>query len=347
MSDTQGGPLMIRMPMGNRRYIAPLLALLLLVLAAPVSAQYLAPPLQGLYWNPAESGRGYAVSVQDDFVFILGFGYDQQSFPTFYIVQGSWNGNTRRVNSNDLLEVSSGPWIGAAYTPPGAILNRGAAIVEFPLRDRMRLTYNGRTTELVQFAFNYGTTANTLLPGTWHVTNGDVGVYFGDLIRIDGPCTISQCNGLVSPFVGHVLQGATQRVLVGQQLANGRATFLLDSSPSYYTLYEFVPTLDQWVGTTKTYLKSSAPPASGLSMVASRLFGKNVSQAVFGAQSEDKTVLANGLDRLRELQAASQHPLDDRPEGEFVGRLELDKAKGTEHGETARLSAALRVLSGQ
>ena len=76
-----------------KRFVA---LLLLLVCASAWGAS--APPVDGIYWDPSENGRGYAVETQDDLMFVAIYNYDTDGSPSFYVIQGEWNGTTHQID---------------------------------------------------------------------------------------------------------------------------------------------------------------------------------------------------------------------------------------------------------
>ncbi|WP_197284723.1 hypothetical protein, partial [Piscinibacter sakaiensis] len=53
-------------------------------------------PETGWYWNPAEGGRGWAVEVQNDRVFMAMFHYNPDGTPTWNVLEGDMAGGTVR-----------------------------------------------------------------------------------------------------------------------------------------------------------------------------------------------------------------------------------------------------------
>ena len=258
-----------------------------------------APPVDGIYWNPNENGRGYAVETQNQFVFIAIYDYAPDSSSAFYTVQGTWDPINRRVQNAELLSVASGPWIGAAYAPIGALTDEGPVTFEFPTFTTARFVYNGHTVNLQRFLYGYGANADSLATGFWHSTFGDI-VAFGDFLTIDGPCTIAECADISEAFVG--TRANTDRVLVGGRLDDGRVLVLLDSSTSYYALYVFDLRVNQWVGFENTFLKTDTDyPTSGSLMIADRVFGPAfvpASAAVEKRKREFAVELSDSTDTL-------------------------------------------------
>lgn len=231
-----------------------------------------APPVDGVYWDPGQGGRGYAVETQNDNVFVAIYNYDQNSSPSFYTVQGKWDPASRRIRNAELFEVTSGPWIGGPFSPVGQVVSKGPVTFEFPTFTTARFVFNGQTSKLQRFIFGYGSTADSLMGGVWHSTYGSI-LIFGDFINITGKCTISSCSTLSEPFVGQLL-GQPSRIIMGTRLSDGKIMMLIDSSTSYYSLYVFDLRVNQWAGWQATYLKTSTnPPTSGPLMLANRIYG--------------------------------------------------------------------------
>ena len=249
-------------------------ALLLLLACATASAQS-APPVDGIYWDPAQNGRGYAIETQNDLVFVAIYDYDEDGFPSFYVIQGAWNGTTHQISGAHLLQVESGPWIGGPYSPIGAVVDKGPVTFQFTSFTTANFTYNGHTAHLQRFLYGYGANADSLMAGVWHASYGGLGIYFGDVVNVFGPCTISECSTIPEAFYGQRIDGGSDRVLVGGRQSDGRVFFLLDSSTSYYDLYVFDLRVNDWIGWSAAFLKTDPFPTNGLTMFAHRLTGPN------------------------------------------------------------------------
>ena len=251
-----------------KRFVA---SLLLLVCASASAAT--APPVDGIYWDPAENGRGYAVETQNDLMFVAIYNYDTDGSPSFYVIQGDWNGTTHQISGAHLLQVSSGPWIGSPFSPIGSLVDKGPVTFQFTSFTTASFTYNGHTSHLERFLYGYGANADSLMGGVWHASYGGLGVYFGDVVQVFGPCTLSECSTIPEAFYGQRIDGGSDRVLVGGRQSDGRVFFLLDSSTSYYDLYVFELRVNDWVGWSAAFLKTDSFPTNGLTMFAHRLVG--------------------------------------------------------------------------
>lgn len=262
------------------------LAMFSLLLATSAHAQYLSAPKPGFFWNPAEPGKGWAIEVQDNLVFIASYTFQPSGIQSvFYTTIGTWDGINKRV-TGDLLEFTGGPCLNCGPANPSS-RNLGTITFEFPTRDSGTVVFQGRRTPVVRLLYKYVAEARSLLSGVWHTTKGD-GAYFGDFLRIIGPCTGSSCAGLVDPFYGYRVDGGAQRILLGALNPNvpGEAIILIDSSTSYYDLYRIRGGLDVFAGSSNVYLKTSTPTGNGLPLVGSRVLGgPNEANIVLGPQT--------------------------------------------------------------
>ncbi|HEX5122120.1 MAG TPA: hypothetical protein VFV97_02650 [Rhodanobacteraceae bacterium] len=280
-------------------------ALLLLLVSVSLYAAS-APPVDGVYWDPTQGGRGYAVETQDDLMFVAIYDYDTDGSPAFYTIQGAWNGTTHQIQGAHLLQVTSGPWIGGPFSPVGSLVDLGAVTFQFTSFTTATFTYNGHTAHLERFLYGYGGNADSLMSGIWHASYGGLGVYFGDVVNVLGACTIAECASIPEAFQGVRLDGGSDRVLVGGRQSDGRVFFLLDSSTSYYDLYVFDLRVNDWVGWSAAFLKTDNFPTNGLTMFAHRLLGPNDAPSTAPAARVD-------VDGMEAMKAATSAQLATRP----------------------------------
>lgn len=268
----------------------------LAMLCAPVMCwSFTAPPVDGIYWSSSQSGRGYAVETQDDLVFVAIYNYDSDGSPAFYTIQGTWDGTGRRIANAHLYRVSSGPWIGGPFSPIGPVEDKGPVTFEFPTFTTARFVYNGQSVNLTRFLYRYSESANSLMQGTWYSAFGSLGIYFGELVQIEGTCTVSGCEQIPESFYGSRIDGGSQRVLVGGRQSDGRVFFLLDSSTSYYELFVFDLRVNEWVGFSAAFLKTDAFPTSGLPMFAHRLTGPSFAPTAASVQGGADTAAVDAM----------------------------------------------------
>lgn len=114
-------------------------------------------PMNGWWWNPTESGRGFAIERQGDKIFLAGFLYENSGSPTWYVSildaksNGSWTGDMTRYTGGQTL---LGP-----YQAPTSISVVATAVVNFdtPNTGQMALTFKDghlpKTIQLERFPF--------------------------------------------------------------------------------------------------------------------------------------------------------------------------------------------------
>jgi hypothetical protein len=289
--------------------IARLIAVLAMALFAHAAGaqQGTAPPVDGIYWNAAQSGRGYAVETQDNLVFVAIYNFAENGDAAFYFVQGTWDAVNRRILNPHLYKVDSGPWIGAPFSPIGATIDLGPVVFEFPTFTTGRFIYNGQTVLLERFLYGYAPQADSLMGGVWHATFGDLGVYFGDIIQIDGPCPVTSCGTIPEAFEGRrYATGGNTRLLVGGRDIDDTVFFLLDSSDAYYSLYVFDLRVNQWFGWENTFPKNQTTfPSTGLTLFGTRLVGPTAINSTAGAT--DAAAEAS-MDAMRAAASAGAAP---------------------------------------
>jgi hypothetical protein len=103
-------------------------------------------PTSGIWWNPNESGSGYALEVQHGVLAILIFSYQTNGSPQWYYVTGPMNGNSF---TGTLDKYTGGPCISCPYVGRPALAgNDGSITIQFSSTTTGTLTANGRTTTI-------------------------------------------------------------------------------------------------------------------------------------------------------------------------------------------------------
>jgi len=110
-------------------------------------------PQSGWWWNPAESGRGFAIEVQNGQMFIASYMYDNTGKPTWYSASGPMSDAALFQGEWSLLD--NGPTLGGPYQAPGvANAMVGAVTVQFASTSNATLTLpDGRQIPLTRFDF--------------------------------------------------------------------------------------------------------------------------------------------------------------------------------------------------
>lgn len=113
-------------------------------------------PESGLWWNPAESGTGYAIEVQDDFMAVLVYGGSAAGAATWYTAAGRLQGNA--YFEADLLSGFNVQPIGSPYTGRPTMQSYGRLKIVFDPNNNRRATLtwpNGRSIPIERHGFYF------------------------------------------------------------------------------------------------------------------------------------------------------------------------------------------------
>jgi hypothetical protein len=108
-------------------------------------------PTPGIWWNPDESGTGYALEVQHGVLAILIFSYQTNGSAQWYYVTGALNGNSF---TSTLDKYTGGQCISYTYNGrPVLVGNDGSISIQFLSTTTATLTVNGQTKSIQHIAF--------------------------------------------------------------------------------------------------------------------------------------------------------------------------------------------------
>ncbi len=82
-------------------------------------------PEVGWFWSPTESGRGYAVEIQNNKIFMVMFHYADDGRPTWNAVQGSMSGDA--IVGASLLKYANGQTLNGSFRAASAPTTDGTA----------------------------------------------------------------------------------------------------------------------------------------------------------------------------------------------------------------------------
>lgn len=158
-----------------------------LALAAVPAKADLVHPENGAWWNPAASGSGLQVEIQDTIVTVTFFGYDVRGQATFYLMAGVFDTVNQRF-VGDVQAFTNGPCVGCPYNPPASrSIGQGAAVFSSRTRGLLTLpTLSGPVTfPIERFSYGYGDTAERQMLGAWFTSLVyPTGLPEGDLLVI-------------------------------------------------------------------------------------------------------------------------------------------------------------------
>jgi hypothetical protein len=105
-------------------------------------------PQAGWWWNADEPGTGYSLEVQGQYLFVVGFMYEDGGRPVWYFVAGPKTSDT--TFHGDVQQLAGGQTIGGAYHPPGAPTNIATLDIVFNDVDDATFTFTKSTANGVQ-----------------------------------------------------------------------------------------------------------------------------------------------------------------------------------------------------
>jgi hypothetical protein len=122
-------------------------------------------PQTGWWWNPNESGRGFAVEVQNGTMYFAGYMYDGIGNPIWYLSTGAMNGSTYQ---GELTQYANGQTLTGPYQVPSEI-NPDVGQMTLQFTDTADATFTlpgGRQIPLTRFQFGSSTspTAGNVVP---------------------------------------------------------------------------------------------------------------------------------------------------------------------------------------
>lgn len=170
------------------RRLAALALVALGAFARPAAAFY---PEPGFYWNSAESGSGWAIELQDNFLFLSAYTYLPNGQAVFYTSGGFLTNDT--TYSGVINQFSGGSCITCTpFTPPGTPQNVGTVTIVFDTEQSANMTWNGRTFRIERFNFLLGDKTEQM-QGEWTMFLDFYNLsadyrdypYYGDLVVFD------------------------------------------------------------------------------------------------------------------------------------------------------------------
>lgn len=312
-----------------------ILAGLLLTCGSAFSASFQLLPEDGLWWNPSESGRGWAIEVQDNVIAVTHYVYDSAGRATFYTSAGPWDG----IGVTAPLVLSrDGQCVGCGYVPP---VNTSPGNVRFTFTSATvgTVTYpNGVAIPIRRMAFGYLETTQALMGG-WTSSYGSSGAYLGE------PLVLNQVYS--DPSIPYGVRGtvagrASQPALFTPVTPGGNEIIgIVASSVTYNTYYRFTrDRLNAWFGFACPYSVGSLIPVNcAIPMIAHRWIGPTA-YAQLGVEAPVADKLAHALEGYREQMLVALANVD-HPGGDEVKITDA----AAQLALALRMESALRVLA--
>lgn len=293
-----------------------LIGLIVIILSSvSINAQtYNSAPVDGVWWNPQESGRGWTIETQNDTTVILHFAFASDGRSTFFTTAGIWNGVTRTLTSS-LNGFTAGQCIGCPYVPPTSS-DLGQIRFVFTSTTRGTAIYpNGTTIPIEKFDFVYGD-PRAYLKGQWaSVWVSLTGSDFANFINFTTDCATCTTPNTVE---GRLMfnSGSGRPVLGAPVSGAGIYLVIVDSTASFYDYYYIIPDTNRWTGVACTALKTS--PAPSITTCLGLLYASRSKTRAAVSSSvpvENKKLMIDEAPRFNELSAGTK--LNEKTPAEF------------------------------
>ena len=246
------------------RFFQKLLITMVLFITAQAQAF---TPESGFWWNPDESGSGYAIEIQDNFLFMTLYVYDEAGNPIWYSAGTHLQGNAL---FDSVLNYSfDGACIDCGYTQPITIVGeRGPITINFITETTATIQFQGAVKNIERFNFLLGDEADRLL-GEWQTVidlsatgtdfpfNGDILLF--DIISFSGGDKLAEgcrpdntIDGFCSNFA---LANHEVAALYDEQ--ENQMLIVVDDERDFWLAYYLDLGLDQFDGVAEIYPKDT------------------------------------------------------------------------------------------
>lgn len=276
-----------------------------------ISQTYNTAPVDGIWWNPLESGRGWTFETQNNVTAILHFQFASDRRSTFFTSTGIWNGINRTITT-PLIGVNGGQCIGCPYVAP-TTSDLGAMSFVFTSTTRGSAIYpNGTTIPIQKFDFVYGD-PRAYLKGQWaSVWVSLSGSDFANFINFTTDCVTCTTPNSVEGRL--MLNSASGRPVIGAPVSSGGIYLaIVDATTSFYDYYYINPDPNRWTGIACTASKTSPPPA--ITSCLGLLYASRSKTQAAAASAVEPNVAKSSLgEALRKAEINGQRKLESREE---------------------------------
>jgi hypothetical protein len=224
-------------------------------------------PESGFWWDPDESGSGYAIEIQDNFLFVALYVYDELGNPIWYTSGAFLNGNA--LFDNDLNYTYNGTCIDCSYTTPITIQGeRGPITINFLTETTATIQFQGAVKNIERFNFLLGDEADRLV-GEWQTVidfsstgvdfpfNGDI-LLFESTSVSDGDKYADGCrpDNSVDGFCSNFAINNHEMAALFDYSRN-ELNIVINDSPDFWLAYYVDLGLDQFDGVAELYPKNN------------------------------------------------------------------------------------------
>jgi hypothetical protein len=285
--------------------------LIFMLMAFQVSAF---TPESGQYWDPEEPGTGYAIEIQDNYLYMTFYVFDEYGYPVWYASGGFLDGNSSYEGL--LAYFTDGQCLGCYWQESsGEDSGYGYVEIEFLTETTAELTILGVTKTIERFNFFLGDELQKMR-GEWQVvidasqyTDNNTYPYFSDVMLFEqvevysGDDLVTGCRSESTIYYHY----CTTQALQNNDLAAlydyeyDELVAVMRDDADYYLAYYLKTGTDQFDGMAYSYRVGSQPDLSldGYSVRGFRSASKTFVDSGVGPFSagetggHDKTGLSN------------------------------------------------------
>lgn len=215
-----------------KKYLFTLLTLL------SASAQAFMPT-PGLWYNPAESGRGWTIDYQNETMVVASYVFDPAGHPIWYLSSGTYDEKTATFTGT-LDSGFGGQCFGCPYTKPAITVGAGGTMtLVFKTIGTATVAYPGGSSPLVHFVYGFDTSSDPKqnLAGEWILSYASQGSNHTDWVIFDSTYTAGDGTRFVA---GHVDGDAAKVALGTYDIDQGYLILVSASVSGYNHLYRLV-----------------------------------------------------------------------------------------------------------
>lgn len=248
--------------------LARMFAVLLLCGASSVQAQLLTPE-DGIWWNPAEPGRGFQIETQNGVMVLGTYAFDGSGNPQWYLSAGTYDPSTRTFTGT-MDGFSGGQCIGCPFRPSTGSGGAGPVTIRFTTGVTATLTAGGATIPIQRLYYNYAL-PDGIVFGGWVMSQQTGSFVSADWLVFDR--TSPAESG--APYVLGNRDGDPGSLVLGRFEPSISAwLFLLDSSPGFWRAYRFDMNKRTMTGRSWLYPKGSTLSGNGVPFAGNRLLDR-------------------------------------------------------------------------
>lgn len=226
-------------------------------------------PESGFWWNPDESGAGYTIEIQDNYMFLAAYVYDTQGNPIWYSAGRALGGNS--LFDSSLNYTYDGTCIDCNYTPPITIQgDAGPITIDFLTETTATIQFGGAVKNIERFNYALG---NELakMEGEWQVVIDQSNLvngypYFADALTFNdsgydsalGFDIVDGCRSESTFYYNDCTNYAyNNNSAIGYIGDDGLTYIVVEHDESYFLTYKLDTGLNQFDGEAYYYLRGT------------------------------------------------------------------------------------------